>query len=120
MEQRVLAWREGCVTGDRAQASGSQGSIDALEELQEDQADGISLGQQLVAARAGQLFDKAFHAELGEVVSKRGQAVLLGGGAQGGNGMRIDLGGAEGPCPWGLCEAGQNRPPGEVSRVVER
>ena len=38
-------------------------SIDALEELQEDQADGISLGQQMVAARAGQLFDKAFHAE---------------------------------------------------------
>src|ERR1700730_6373849 len=37
----------------------------------------------MVAARAGQLFDKAFHAELGEVVSKRGQAVLLGGGAQG-------------------------------------
>ena len=76
------------VTGDRAQASGSQGSIDALEELQEDQEDGISLGQQMVAARAGQLFDD-FHAELGEVVSKRGQAVLLGGGAQGGNGMRM-------------------------------
>src|SRR5580704_9429711 len=50
-----LAWREGCVAGDRAQASGSQGSIDALEELQEDQADGISLGQQMAAARAGQL-----------------------------------------------------------------
>src|SRR5260370_17535701 len=103
MEQRVLAWREGCVTGDRAQASGSQGSIDALEELQEDQADGISLGQQLVAARAGQLFDKAFHAELGEAVSKRGQALLLGGGTQGGNGMRIDFRRPERPGPWGRC-----------------
>src|SRR5260370_16382552 len=75
IEQRVLAWREGCVTGDRAQGSGSQGSIDALEELQEDQADGISLGQQLVAARAGQLFSKAFPPELGEVQSQRGQPV---------------------------------------------
>src|SRR5580693_9025760 len=73
----------------------------------------------MVAARAGQLFDKAFHAELGEVVSKRGQAVLLGGGAQGGNGMRIDFGGAEGPGRWDLCEADQSVHQGELSRIVE-
>src|ERR1700730_15408725 len=83
IEQRVLAWREGCVTRDRAQGSGSQGSIDALEEVPKEQADGIALGQQMVAARAGQLFDKAFPAELGEVVSKRGQGVLLGGWSPG-------------------------------------
>jgi hypothetical protein len=88
--------------------SSGEWSVDAVEEFQEDQVDGISLSQQLVAARAGQLFDKAFHAELGEVVSKRGQAVLLGGGAQGGNGMRIDFGGAEGPGRWDLCEADQS------------
>jgi len=42
--------------------------IDAFEELQEDEADRISLRKQLIAARVGELGNKAFGAEFREVV----------------------------------------------------
>jgi hypothetical protein len=58
-------------------------SEDAVEEFHEDQADRISLDRQTVAAGSGQLFDKAFGAQLGEIVAKGGQAVLLGGATEG-------------------------------------
>src|SRR5713226_200244 len=95
VERRVLAVGEGLVSGDREESSG-QRSVDAVEEFQEDQADRISLGQQTVAAGAGQLFDKAFRAELGEVVSKGGQAVLLRAGIESGDDVGIDFAGAKG------------------------
>jgi hypothetical protein len=41
-------------------------SVDSFEERQEDEADGISLRQELVASRAGKLGDQAFRSELGE------------------------------------------------------
>ena len=63
--------------------------------------------------------DEAFDAELGEVVSKRGQAVLLGGGTQGGNGMRIDFRGAEGPGCRDLSKTDQGVHQGELSGIVE-
>jgi len=71
-------------------------SINAVEEFQEDQADQISFGRQAVAAATGQLFDKAFRAEFGEVVSKGGQAVLFNSAIEGGNDVRVDFAGAEG------------------------
>jgi hypothetical protein len=77
VERRAPAVGEGLVSGDRVEESSGERSVDAVEEFQEDQADRISLGRQTVAAGAGQLFDKAFGAQLGEVVSKGGQAVLL-------------------------------------------
>ena len=61
-----------------------------------------------MAALSGEKTLAELSAEFGEVVSKRGQGVLLGGGAQGGNGMRIDFGGAEGPGRWDLSEADQS------------
>ena len=77
VERRTLAVGEGSVSGDRVEESSGQWSVDAVEEFQEDQADRISLGRQTVAAGAGQLFDKAFGAQLGEVIAQGGQAVLL-------------------------------------------
>src|SRR6266404_3942252 len=70
VERRALAVGEGLVSGDRVEESSGEWSVDAVEEFQEDQADRISFGQQTVAAGAGQLFDKAFGAQLGEIVSK--------------------------------------------------
>ena len=39
----LFARREACVAGNGIEAGGAQGGVDALEELQEDEADGISL-----------------------------------------------------------------------------
>ena len=84
------------VSGDRVEEGSGERSEDAVEEFQEDQADRISLGWQTVAAGAGQLFDEAFRAQLGEVVSKGGQAVLRRGATESGDDVRIDFAGAEG------------------------
>ena len=96
VERRALGVGEGLVGGNRVEESSGQRSINAVEEFQEDQADQISFGRQAVAAATGQLFDKAFRAEFGEVVSKGGQAVLSGSAIEGGNDVRVDFAGAEG------------------------
>ena len=89
--------------------SSGERSVDAVEEFQEDQADRISLGRQTVAAGARQLFDKAFRAQLGEVVSKGGQAVLLRSATEGGDDVRIDFAGAEGCWRVGSVQSGRER-----------
>jgi hypothetical protein len=48
-----------------------------VDELHEDQTDRISLGWQSIAARAGQLFDKALGAQFGEVVAERAETVSV-------------------------------------------
>src|SRR5438132_4896989 len=89
VERRALAVGEGLVGGDRVEESSGERSEDAVEEFQEDQADRISLGRQTVASGAGQLFDKAFGVQLGEIVAKGGQAVLLRSATEGGDDVRI-------------------------------
>ena len=96
VKRRALGVGEGLVGGNRVEESSGQRSIDAVEEFEEDQADRISFGRQAVAAATGQLFDKAFRAEFGEVVSKGGQAVLFGSATESGNDMRVDFACAEG------------------------
>ena len=69
VERRAVGVGEGLVSGDRVEESSGERSVDAVEEFQEDQADRISLGRQTGAAGAGELFDKAFGAQLGEIVA---------------------------------------------------
>jgi hypothetical protein len=66
-----------------------------------------------------QLLNEAIGAELGEVVAERGQAVALGGGAQGGDHMRTDLTGAEGAGCRDLGEAHQGMHQGQLPGIVE-
>jgi hypothetical protein len=96
VQRRAPMLGEGLVSGDRVEESSDQRSVDPVEEFQEDQTHRVSLGRQTVAAGAGQLFDEAFGAELGEVVSKGGQVVLLWGATERGNDVGIDFAGAEG------------------------
>ena len=112
-------WRKARIARNGVESGGAQGCVDALEKLQEDEADGISLGAETIAARAGQLFDQAFDAELGEIIPKRGQAVALGSGTQGGNGAGVDFRGAEGPGCWDLSEPDQGVHQRELSGIVE-
>jgi hypothetical protein len=44
IKQGVFAGRKVCIAGNGLEAGGAQGCIDALEQLQEDEADGISPG----------------------------------------------------------------------------
>ena len=77
------------------QNAGGQRGIDAVEQLQKDQADRVTRGRQAIAAGARQLLDQAFGAQFGEVVAQRGQAVLLAAAAQGGGDVWMNFAGAE-------------------------
>jgi len=99
--------------------SSGERSVDAVEEFQEDQADRISLGRQAVAAGAGQLFDQAFGAQLGEVVSEGGQAVLVGGATEGGDDVWIDFAGAERVGGRDLRKADESVHESQLARIVE-
>src|SRR5271165_428952 len=119
VELRALRVGQGLVSGNRVEESGGKWSVDAVEEFQEDQADRISLDRQTVAAGAGQLFDEAFRAKLGEVVSKGGQAILLSGATEGGDDVRIDFAGAEGVGGRDLRKAHESVHESQLSRIVE-
>ena len=99
--------------------SSGEWSVDAVEEFQEDQADRIPLGRQTVASGVGQLFDKAFRAQLGEVVPKGGQAVVLRSATEGGADVRIDFAGAEGVGGWDLRKADKSVHEGQLPGIVE-
>ena len=59
----MLAEQLGVGLDGREEASGQRG-VDAFEELQEDEADRVAVGEEPVAARVRQLFDQALGAKL--------------------------------------------------------
>lgn len=58
---------------------GNEGRVYSFEEFEEEQADAVALARKTVTAAAGELFDQSLSTELGQVIAKRSQAVLLGG-----------------------------------------
>ena len=52
------------IAADRAEKAGGERRIDAFEQLQEDQTDRVSVGEELIAARVGELGDEPCGAEL--------------------------------------------------------
>ena len=61
---------EVAIAGERLEETRGEWSIDALEQLQEEDADGIALVGETVATRVGQFFDQGFGAEFGEIVAQ--------------------------------------------------
>jgi len=55
---------------DGAEKACREWGIDALEELQEDEADRVPVGKELIPARVGELGNKPFGTELREVVAE--------------------------------------------------
>jgi hypothetical protein len=67
---------EVAIAGERLEETGDERSIDALEPLEEEQADGIALVGETVATPVGQFFEQTFGAQFGKIVAQRCQAVL--------------------------------------------
>ena len=109
--------RVGC---DGAEETGGEGRVDAFEELQEDEADRISLGGKLIAAGVGAAFRQGLWRGVwrGRIESEA-RRVLLGGAAERCNDVRIDFGGAEGIGGRDVGEADESVHQGQLSRVVE-
>ena len=81
---------------DGAEKTCRERGIDAFEELQEHEGDGIALREELVAARVRELGHQAFGVEFREIVTERGQCVAFGGAAEGLDDSGVDFGGGEG------------------------
>jgi hypothetical protein len=93
--------------------------IDALEELQEDEADGVSVREELIAARVGEFSNKAFGAEFREVVAERGERVAFWGAAERFDDGGVDFGSGEGIAGRDVCEAHERVHEGELPRVIK-
>jgi len=65
------------ITLDRLQETSGERRLDSLKELEENEAHGVALGGQAMAAGFGDFERQAFGAQLGQVVAQRGQAVLV-------------------------------------------
>ena len=57
------------VGSERRKQPGRQGSVDALEEFQKDEADRVAVGQESVAARVRQLVEETFGAQFREIIA---------------------------------------------------
>ena len=82
---------ESGVGSDGAEQASRERRIDALEELQEDDADRVALGEQAIASGVRHLLNEALGPELREVVAQRSQSIRIGGRVEGGRrgGMEI-------------------------------
>ena len=78
---------------NRAEEASGERRVDALEELQEEKADGVALRQQSIAARVGKLDDQGFGTKLGQVIAQRSEGVGPRGRVEGLKDMGVDFGG---------------------------
>ena len=81
---------------DRAEKACRERRVDAFEELQEHEADGVPMWEELISARVGELGNKPFGPELREIVSERAEGVVLGEAPERFNDGGVDLGGSKG------------------------
>jgi hypothetical protein len=108
-----------CVCFDGAEKACGERRIHAFEELQKHEADRVSVAQKLIPARVGELGNEAFGTELGEVIAKRGQCVMVGVAAEGFDDGGMDFGSGEGIASRDVREADERMHEGELPRVIE-
>ena len=82
IELRSLLLVDSGIRADGAEKGSGERRIDAFEEFQEDEADRISLREQLIAAGLGKLGNEPFGPKFCEIVAQRGKGVAFGGTAE--------------------------------------
>src|SRR5436190_12781407 len=104
---------------DGAEKACRERRVDAFEELQEHEADRVSVSKQLIPARIGELGNQAVGTELREVVAKRGERVVGGGAAERFGDGGVDFGSGEGIASRDVREADERMHQGELPWVIE-
>ena len=82
---------EPSVCFDGAEKACREWGIDAFEELQEDEADRVAFRQESIAPGVWKFLDQALGSELRQIVTQRGEAVVLGGAAQSLGGLWVEF-----------------------------
>jgi hypothetical protein len=108
-----------CVCFDGAEKACGEWRIDAFEELQEDEADRVSLREQLITARVRELGNKTLGADFRKVVAERSERVVLAGAAERFDDGGVDFGRSEGVAGGDVREAHQRMNESKLPRVIE-
>ena len=75
--------------------------------------------EELIAARVGELGDKALGTQLREVVAERSERVMFAAAAERFDDGGVDFGSGEGIAGRNVCEAHERMHEGELPRVIE-
>src|ERR1700726_111397 len=108
----------GVGTDGAEEASGKRG-VDSFEQLQEHQADRISLREDLIAAGVWKLGDETLGAQLGEIVAQRGKRVAFGGTSERLDDVRIEFCGGKAVAGGDVREAHDGVHQGKLAGGVE-
>src|SRR5262245_29046886 len=88
-------------------------------KLQEDEADRVSLRQQLITSRVGELGNETLGAEFREVIAEGSERVVLGVAAERCDDGGVDFGGGECVAGGDVREAHQRVHEGKLPRVIK-
>ena len=110
---------EVAIAGKGLQKTGGERSIDTLEQLQEEHANGIAFVQETVTTRVRQFGHQAFGAQLRKIVAQRGQRVLGLGKSESVQHRRVEIGGGEGGAGGDVGIADQSMHHRQLPRVIE-
>src|SRR5262249_6349243 len=90
------------------------------EQLQEQQADRISLREDLIAAGVWKLGDETFGAQLGEIVAQRAERIAFGGTSERLDDMRIEFCGGKAVAGGDVREAHEGVHQGKLAGLSSR
>lgn len=107
------------VAGKRTKQSCSKRSVDALEELEKEQRDGVAGGQQAISAGVRQFPNQRFGPELQQVIAQRCQTVVGRGTAERFNDIRIEFCRGERGTGSDVCEPDQCVHQRQLTRMIE-
>jgi hypothetical protein len=119
VELRSFFTVEPGIAAHGAEKACGQRRVNALEELQENEANRISLGQELVAAGVCDFGYEALGAQLGEVVPEGSEGVAVGRAFERLNDIGVDFRGGKGIAGSNVCEAGESMHQGELPRMIK-
>jgi len=65
------------ISADRAEETRSQWGVDSFEQLQEQQADRVTLREELIAARIRKFGNETLGPQFGKIVAERGERIAF-------------------------------------------
>jgi hypothetical protein len=107
------------VAGNGAKQSGGERSIDALEELEEDERHRVTAGQDAIPAGMRHFLDESLCSELRQIVAQRPQTVAGRGTAERIEDFRVEFGSRECRAAGNMGKANQRVHQRQLARVVE-
>ena len=88
---RPLLIRDFGIGADGAEETRRERGVDSFEQFQENQADGIPLPEELIAAGVWKLGNEPLGPQLGEVITQRGKRIVFGSTSERLDDMRMEF-----------------------------